>query len=269
VNPAALRRRDAEVSFHARRFDVGRETLHSVAGKLTLDLGVLTLTSTSANVLDGQLSLRLKIDARSDPPTTAVNLKLTDLQLQQANRQGKGAPPIEGPLSLQADLSGHGNSPHQIAASATGAVTAVLPTGTLRASLAELTGIDLRGLGLLLSKSKEEDSIRCGLAKFDVHSGMLTSTDMLLDTEPVLISGEGTVNLGTEELDLQLTGHPKGVRILRLRAPVMIRGSLKHPRISVDAHDSKLVLIDRGHTKDTDCAALLAADAAPSNAPNQ
>jgi AsmA family protein len=269
VNPAALRRRDADVSFHARRFDVGRETLHSVAGRLTLDLGVLTMTSTSSNLLDGQLSLRLKIDARTEPPTTVVNLKLKDVQLQQANRQGKGAPPIEGPLSVQADLTGQGSSPHQIAASATGTVTAVLPTGTLRASLAELTGIDLRGLGLLLSKSKEEDSIRCGLAKFEVRAGTLTSTDMLLDTEPVLISGEGSVNLGTEELDLQLIGHPKGVRILRLRAPVMIRGNLKHPKVAIDTHDSKLVLIDRGHTKDTDCAALLAADAAPSNAPNQ
>jgi AsmA family protein len=269
VNPAALRRRDAEVSFHVRRFDIGSQSMHSLAGKLALDLGVLTMTSTSANVLDGQLSLRLKIDARTELPTTVMNLKLKDVQLQQAHREGKGAPPLEGPLSVQADLTGQGSSPHQIAASATGSVTAVLPTGTLRASLAELTGIDLRGLGLLLSKSKEEDSIRCGLAKFEVRSGLLAATDMLLDTEPVLISGAGTVNLGTEALDLELTGHPKGVRILRLRAPILIRGSLKHPTIAIDAHDSKLVLIDRGHTKDTDCAALLAADAAPSNAPNQ
>jgi hypothetical protein len=47
------------------------------------------------------------------------------------------------------------------------------------------------------------------------------------------------------------------MRILQLRAPIAIRGTLKAPSIGIQAQDSKLVLVDPGHAKDADCASLL------------
>jgi hypothetical protein len=45
--------------------------------------------------------------------------------------------------------------------------------------------------------------------------------------------------------------------VLRLKAPLMVRGTLAHPAIGIEKGDSKLLLVDRGHGKDEDCAALL------------
>jgi hypothetical protein len=73
----------------------------------------------------------------------------------------------------------------------------------------------------------------------------------------VLIAGQGFVRMDTETLDLVLRGYPKSVRFLQVRAPIAIRGTLKAPSIGIQAHDSKLVLVDPGKAKDADCGALL------------
>jgi len=256
-NADALRPMTASFRFRARRLAVGRFTLSSVAAKVAVDRGLLTVTSLSADVLDGKLTAQLKIDARKEIPAVDLDVGITGLQLGQYARKGSGPPAIEGPLEVRAKLTGRGKSMHEAAASAEGTVTATLPSGTVRDSFAELTGIDLRGLGLLLTKNTKEVPIRCGVASFQAHDGTLTARNLVLDTEPVLIAGEGFVHLDTETLDFVLRGYPKSVRFFQLRSPILIGGTLKHPSVGIQAHDSKLVLVDRGKAKDTDCESLL------------
>ena len=66
-----------------------------------------------------------------------------------------------------------------------------------------------------------------------------------MDTGPVLIMGEGRIHLDSEELDLTLRGYPKGVRLLRLEAPILVQGPLTHPLIHVAVKQSHFVLLDR------------------------
>jgi AsmA family protein len=256
-NAGALLPMTAMVRFRARRVVLGRTSLNRVAAKITVDRGVLAVTPLSADVLDGKMNLQLKVDARKEIPAIDLDVRIADLQLGQYARKGTGPPAIEGSLGLRVSLTGHGKSIHEFAAGADGTVKATLPGGTVRDSLAELTGIDVRGLGLLLTENKKEVPVRCGVANFEAHDGTLTAQNLILDTEPVLIVGEGSVHLDTETLDLVLRGHPKSVRFLQLRSPILIRGTLAHPSVGIEAHDSKFVLVDRGKGKDADCGSLL------------
>jgi AsmA family protein len=256
-DPSALRHTEATVKFRARRLDAGRVTLNTVAANMTIDRGLLAVMPLSADVLDGKLNVQLKIDARKEIPAVDLDVRISGLQLGQYARKGSGPPAIEGPLGLQVLLTGQGRSLHEVAASADGAIKATLRSGAARDSLAELTGIDLRGLGLLLAKNKKEIPIHCGIASFRAHDGALTGENLVLDTEPVLIAGEGVAHLDTEILDFVLRGYPKSVRLFQWRAPILIRGTLAHPSVGIQARDSKLVLIDRGKAKDADCESLL------------
>ena len=256
LSPSVVRRGEAAISFRARRVDVGRVSLRAVATGMTIDHGVLVVAPLSADVLEGKLNARLRLDARTDVPVADLDLKITDLQLGQLDQKGTGPPRIEGLLRLIVAVTGRGSSIHQVAASANGSVTAVLPHGIIRTSLAELTGIDLRGLGLLLTKSQQETSVRCGIAKFQERDGTLIVQTLIVDTDAVLITGGGQIHLDSETLDLVFRGHPKSLRILRLRSPLSVRGTLLHPSISIHGGDSVLVLVDPGSAKDVDCASL-------------
>ena len=92
----------------------------------------------------------------------------------------------------------------------------------------------------------------------------------------VRATDRGTVNLGAESLDLRLDGQPKKPRILRIWAPITLKGTLMHPQPGVDVGKAAgqlgiaaavgavlaplaaiLPFIDGGLAKDADCAALI------------
>jgi AsmA family protein len=255
-NPAAARRSDAVVSFRARRVDVGRVALHAVAARMTIDQGIIKVAPLTASVLGGTMDAHLRLDATTDDPAADFDLKISNAQLGQLDERAAEQPRIEGSFGVNARITGRGRSLHQIAASANGPVTALLSQGAMRASLAELMGIDARSLGLFLTKSRQDTAIRCGVARFQARDGTLTAQSLIVDADPVLITGDGLIHLDSETLDLAFRGHPKSLRILRLRSAILVRGTLSHPSISIDGHDSALVLVDPGTAKDVDCASL-------------
>jgi uncharacterized protein involved in outer membrane biogenesis len=275
-----VRRFDYVVNFHAKRLDTAKLTFNSVVGKMTIDHGTITVpqlsgtlapvipnTAASAKDLpqpqpasqpEGKITAHLAFDARTDTPKASVDLRITNIPLGQFARKDPAQPPIDGLLQGRLDLTGRGRSLRDIAGKADGTVTLALPQGAIRASLAELTGLDFRGLGLMLTKNKEDTPIRCGVARFQAHDGTLTSQTLVIDTDPVLITGGGTIQLSSEALDLEIQGHPKQLRVLRLSAPISVQGTLRHPTVSLEKGQRKFKLIDPGHAKDADCGALLA-----------
>jgi AsmA family protein len=274
--PATARHSDGVVNFHARRIEVGRVPLRAVAARMTMDHGTLVAMPVSGGIYEGKFNAHVKIDATTDDPKADLDLKITNLQLGEWVHKNTDPPSAEGLLRARVVIAGHGTSLHQIAASANGTVTAVLPQGTLRDSLAELSGIDLRGLGLALETSARQTAVRCAVASFLAQDGTLAAQSLVVDTDSVLITGRGNIHLDSEAIDLELRGQPKGLR-LRLRAPVSVRGTLSHPTAGIQARNtvvqaaaavalgvlltplaSVLAFVDPGLTKDADCGALLA-----------
>jgi len=261
------RRSISEIEFHADTLQIGRIPVRDAAAKVKINLGTLEVAPLSATVRDGKLTGGIKIDATQDVPRTDVDLRIAHMKLGTA---------VEGPLQGRVAFEGKGNSLHELASNATGTVTAVLPHGAMRSSLAELAGLDLRSLGLMATGNKEDTGIRCGVASFDAKKGTLTAQRLLVDTDPVLITGEGTIDLDSEALDLRLVGRPKHPR-LRLRAPLLVHGTIKHPTFGTDAKKpmaqaggaialgvlltpvaAMLAFVDPGLARDSDCGALLA-----------
>jgi len=273
------RRSDAEIDFHAQALEIGRVSLREVATKVKIDEGTIAVGPVAATLREGKVSGGFKIDVTHDVPWADVDLRVAHMKLGHPSGNDGNAdnsPPLDGPLQARIALKGRGNSLHDLASNATGTVTAVLPHGAVRSSLAELAGFDLRGLGLMATGNEADTGIRCGVASFDVKDGTLTAQRLLVDTDPVLITGEGTIDLDSEALDLQLEGRPKHPR-LRIRAPLLVRGTLKHPAFSTEAKKpmaqaggaialgvlltpvaAMLAFVDPGLAKDSDCGALLA-----------
>ena len=114
-------------------------------------------------------------------------------------------------------------------------MTMVISRGEIRQALAELLGIDAtKGLFLLLSKNQKETPIRCGVVDFRAHDGVFTTDRLILDTGVVLVTGSGDIDLRRENLNFVLNGKPKKFRLVRINAPITIRGGLMSPKVGVD-----------------------------------
>lgn len=276
-NRESMLRLDGVLKYRAGAVEVSRYSLSDVEANGRLKSGVLTMESMSATLLRGKARAAVTIDARPEVPVVDIDATMSALQLNGLIREASGDAPVEGSMTARLRVRGKGTSVHQVAASAAGEVTAVIPRGEVRAAFAELTGIDLRALGMLLSKQHRTTPIRCGVASFQAREGILTAQQLVLDTEDVLVTGEGRIRMDTEALELRIAGHPKRVRLVRVRSPLMVQGTLKHPTIGIQGRNSAgqaagavalglvltplasmLAFVDPGLTKDADCATLLA-----------
>jgi hypothetical protein len=244
---------DATGKYTARRLLLSRVEVSDLSAPFTIERGLIKAPEVTGRFMGGHFVLHLDADANQRPAYTRIEMTLKDLHLAQMPHKAE-PPPYEGSLLLEIHAHGRGDSLHALAAAADGNLSAKVMQGTLRASLAELTGVDLRGLGLTLTGSGREVPVPCAVVDFEIHAGVMVASRLFIDSEPVFISGDGRILLDPETLDLKLHGEPKGLRILRLKAPVLVQGTLLQPRFSVDAAGSRLQLVDRGTPRNADCS---------------
>ena len=273
-----LRQMNADVHYRADAVVSRDFPLRAAETKISLKDGVLRLAPVSFNFSHGTLAGDVQIDARKEVPVSDVDVRLTGLRLEQFAASTDGMPPLEGVATARAKLHGVGNSVHKVASTADGAVTFVVPNGEVRQAFAELLGINVTSaLGLLLTKDQSEIAVRCAVADFSAKNGVMALRQFVFDSPVVIATGEGTVDLKNEQIDLAITGHPKRPQLIRVRAPITVKGPLDHPTIGVKAGSAivqggiaagvALVLtplaailpfVDPGLGKDADCAALIA-----------
>jgi uncharacterized protein involved in outer membrane biogenesis len=226
---------DAEVKFRALSVRSDKLPVRRASVNLSLKDGLLALNDLTFGFPNGQLAGRVAINAKRDIPAVDLDMRMTGARLEQFIPASAGSA-LEGALIGRARLKGSGKSVHDVAASADGAVTLVVPGGEIREAFAELLGINvIRGLGLLMSEDHQQTEVRCAIADFQARNGVLYAETLLLDTEPVLSQGSGTIDLRTERVDLRLKGKAKEFRLIRLLAPITVQGTLKSPKIGVDA----------------------------------
>jgi uncharacterized protein involved in outer membrane biogenesis len=273
-----VRGMDADVTYKALTVRASPNLpLRQVSLGLKLDRGLLTLAPIDFDFPQGRLSGSAVIDARSSVQTDAIDMRVAGVQLQEFLAKGSGPPPLEGVLDARAKLSGTGDSVHKAAASSNGEVTFVIPRGVIRQAFAELLGIDAsKGLFMLLSKNNRQTDVRCAVADFRVHNGVMRADRIVLDTGVVLVNGQGDIDLNSEKIDLSFAGKPKQFRLIRIDAPIVVSGRLRSPSFGIKiggaavqagvatalaAAVNPLLLIlpfvETGHAHDADCAGLV------------
>ncbi len=233
---ARVRAMDAAIKFHADTIEAGKIPIHGATANLTLKKGVLDVNPLDLGLPQGRVVGTVHLDARGRVPTEAIDMRLSNARLETfaASKKG-GPPPLDGVLLGRAKLNSSGDSIRAAAAGANGAMTIVVPQGEIRQAFAELLGIDAtKGLFLLLSKSQQETPIRCAVVDFRARDGVLNADRIVLDTGVVLVTGTGDIDLRNENLNFVLKGKPKKFRLIRLSAPITIKGGLTSPKVGVD-----------------------------------
>ena len=272
-----VRGMDADVHYSAGSVITPKVPLKQVNFHLVLDKGVLTLDPLEFVLDQGKFAGTVKIDARNNVPESTIDMRIANIDLSQFKSAGMTSPPLTGLLEGRMRLTGAGDSVHQFASSAQGAVSVIVPQGEIEAGIAELTGINVtRGVGLLLGDKNQKTEIRCSVMDFQAQQGTLAEKTFFVDTTDVLISGRGDINLHDERLNLEVKGDPKHLRFTRVRAPITVGGTLAHPAIGVDVKKlagqgtvaaalgtlltpvaAVIAFIDPGLAKNKDCASAL------------
>jgi len=270
-----LRAMDAAVDFRADSVQTQKAPFKGVTINLKVDHGVLTLNPVEFQLPTGQIAGQIRLDSNAPKARVAADIRISDVHLDQFKAKNAAQAPLGGVLQGRLHLDGQGNSIHGMAADSDGTLSIVVPDGEIREAFAELTGVDIvQGLGLLLTKKQQTSAVRCAVADFKVKDGDAQADRLVVDTQNVLITGDGHISLNDEALDLNIEGRPKKFRLARLRTPINVRGTLHHPSVGISTPAllkqgsvaaalglatpiaAILAFVDPGLAKNADCAAL-------------
>jgi uncharacterized protein involved in outer membrane biogenesis len=250
--------------------------LDDLSTRIRMQDAVLSLDPLEFGTAGGKLTGTIKLDGRQDPIKGNARIRAHSLQLSKLFPTVKVTQASAGNLSGAIELAGTGNSVARLLGSSNGAVGLYMEGGRVSELIMQMAAIDLWGITRVKLRGDRQVAIRCVVGDFGVKDGIMETNALVFDTEVVNVSGQGRINLKTEELDLTLVPEPKDPSFASLRAPLYIRGTFSKPKVAPDMKQiaakglgaaamaiinpllAVIPLLNEGEGKDSDCGALIA-----------
>jgi len=190
--------------------------------------GLIKLDPFAADMYEGTVTVTGDLDARPDIPKMHFIKELQGVQLGPMFMDMKGKEEIKGRADIHADLTTNGMTKNELTRNANGKMTLSLADG----EIAKLKIIDtIRTAKALIGSQKEEEKQPDTAQQTDagkepskenkssgrpttfasltatgvITNGVFKNNDLLAESELMKVTGKGTVNMVTEQVDYLLT----------------------------------------------------------------
>lgn len=237
--------------------DVGRIAVRGIdarnaALRVRLEDGLLTLDRLSADVADGSLQLRGRLDGRTDTPAAALQLGIAGVQSAPLIRALAGTTPVSGKLDADIGLGTDGATLDDWIGALAGRIDTTFSDGAIeginiaqrvRVALARFDGEKVADA----EQVRQTDFSRLHFAA-DVRDGVVQSDELDLRAPLLRVGGEGRINLRRRSVDyrarvlvtgtLEGQGGTSGDRLKGLEIPLRISGPLSAPAFELAFADA-------------------------------
>ena len=141
---------------------------------------------------------------------------------------------MQGKVDASIDIKSSGKTSRQLATNASGTVTTLMTEGSLADAPIDLLASNLL-VELMPGKSKKDTTkIECLFVQFTGENGVFKSDAALLNTENIVMTTTGDVDLTSEKLNLLLAPKPKNIELFTLDANIRVSGPIIDPGFSLD-----------------------------------
>jgi uncharacterized protein involved in outer membrane biogenesis len=241
--------RTANVDAELRVDELRQGTLRiqdlEIAAKV--DAGKGTVTTSFVAPDGGMAQADIVLDASEDIANFAVDVEAEDLRINVMSGDIDDPAQIP-PVGFMVSLTSAGASQRELAAGANGRVVVTQGAGRMQNAAVKLFSGDI--LAQLFSalnpfaEQEEYSNWDCTVAAIDFDDGVGELTPMLAQGEKLTILGGGTIDLNTEQLNLEFNTKPRsgiGVTADMFVTPfVGLGGTLKSPSVGLNARGALL-----------------------------
>lgn len=231
----AMRALDVEVRMDGKTVLIGGAALREATLGLSLKGGSLTVKPINGILAEGSLDGSLRLDARAKTGQLSAAISLNNMDLGRLMKELGASGEVNGQAIVKLDVEGAGGSVAGIMAGLNGEASLLMGKGRMRsAALNTLIGGPTQVLGNILTGSDNDYTvINCAVVRLPVRKGVATAEPIVLDTDVATFVGKGTIDLGTEKLDLRIDPDVKKTTI-SAAVPVEIGGTLARPEYSLE-----------------------------------
>ncbi len=244
-----LRQADAEVKVQVAQVLLPNLQLSSFDTGMVLKDGALTVKPLKAVLGKGSMDGYLSLQSQGKVASLTMVFKINKLDISYLTKELKSTEGLEGNLDVDIDIRAQGASIAGLMERLNGKTVLVTGRGRVDNKYIDLAGGDLSSsLFRLLNPFRKETqytSINCFVSGFNIKDGVASTTALALNTDFMVVVGEGEINLKTERLNLSLKPVPKegigtrvtgklNVSLSELTRPFKLGGTLAHPSLAVD-----------------------------------
>jgi len=227
---------DADVTFAGARIVRGEALpIDSLATHLVMNDGALYLDPLSFGLAGGTVRSNLTLDGNRTPMRGVLKLDARHLKLKQLFPTFEPMRTSFGEINGNAALDAQGNSVAALLGSANGELKLLMNDGAISKTLLETAGLNVANIVIGKLFGDKTVPINCVATDLAASNGLFDMRLFVFDTDDAVVNVTGTVNLASEKLDLDVKPHTKGLRVLSLRSPLYVRGTLKNPDVGVHA----------------------------------
>ncbi|WP_017462536.1 AsmA family protein, partial [Dyella ginsengisoli] len=227
---------DADVTFDAGHITHMKALpIDSLDTHLVMRAGTLTLDPLEAGLAGGSVRGKVVLDGSRTPMQGRIALGARHLKLKKLFPTFDAMRTSLGEINGRADLDAHGNSVAALLGSADGEMKLLMNDGAISRNLLETAGLNVGNIILGKLFGDRTVQINCAATDLVAKGGLFRTRLFVFDTRDAVVRVDGTVNMDNERLDLDVKPQTKGLRILSLRSPLYVRGTLKHPDVGVHA----------------------------------
>lgn len=224
---------DLDFALVIDRLVVGHRRVDDIDAQIVVADGRLAATIEQAMFADGTLSGTLGLDGVAQPPTATIAAAVGGMDLGRLLAEEGVTDEISGAVSADTELAGAGTNLEEMIASVDGRLEVTLGRGAVANRYLDVVGRNPVSALLPLIERTQATTINCGVARFAVSDGVMTSEALLVDTPRITVSGQGAINLVTEQMDFLLRPASRDADLLPLIAPVRVYGPIAAPSIAL------------------------------------
>ena len=233
---------DADVKLSVGKLNIaGGMAATNVVLPVNLAQGKLAVAPFSLGIAGGTLSGDLR--ANAGDKSVALTLDGKGFTAEGIAKEiKKGEQITGGPLDIHLNVRGAGNSMHAVAGSLDGAFVLGMGEGKIRRGTLNVVGADVlaqvaSAINPMASKS-EYTVAKCAVVNLAIADGVATTNNgIAFVSDELQVQSSGTINLGTERVDLNVRPKARGglgVGLGSLAQAVKIQGPLSSPGIGID-----------------------------------
>lgn len=236
-----LKAADADVSVKVAKLTLAVTEMTNADVGISLKNGDLQVTPFKANAAGGAVEAEFRLNASKAIPELGFKLDGSNLDIggimQLAGINGV----INGPLNIDVSVAALGDTPRAFASTLGGSAKLLVVDGMMnKSAMIREFGKGATLITEILFANKENVLVECLVADYTFKGGIADTQTGVLETEISTVTVDGDINLGKEQLDLDVTPQGSIAGAVQIGIPVHVGGTLASPSFGLQAGKAAL-----------------------------
>ena len=205
---SALKTLDMEGKITIDAFKANNAHMQNVDANFSIKKGIVKLSSFSSNLYQGSIKASARLDARQSPASYVVKKQIQGVKIQPLLRDVLENDRLEGTGNINVDVSGKSLTVDGIKKNLVGTVSVVFEDGAVNginvAKLIRENYAKFKGKEVEKQNEPLKTDFSALQAKLKLNKGVVSTTDLSIQSPLLRIHGEGKANYLQEDVDFLL-----------------------------------------------------------------